>query len=54
MLVFTLAGPSLVYVRRAEAQLNLNNELQLKWGSQLGFCKKAEYGFPAKNCLRLG
>jgi len=33
MLVFTLAGPSLVYVRRTAAQLNLNNELLLKWGS---------------------
>jgi len=33
MLVFTLAGPSLVYVRRTAAQLNLNNELRLKWGS---------------------
>jgi len=33
MLVFTLAGPSLVYVRRTAAQLNLNNELQLKWWS---------------------
>jgi len=33
MLVLTLAGPSLVYVRRTAAQLNLNNELRLKWGS---------------------
>jgi len=33
MLVFTLAGPRLVYVRRTAAQLNLYNELRLKWGS---------------------
>jgi len=33
MLVFTLAGTSLVYVRRTAAQLNLNNELRLKWES---------------------
>jgi len=33
MLVFTLARPRLVYVRRTAAQLNLNNELRLKWGS---------------------
>jgi len=33
MLVFTLTEPSLVYVRRTAAQLNLNNDLRLKWGS---------------------
>jgi len=42
MFVLTLAGPSLVYVRRTAAQLNPNNELRLKWGSLLGFCGKAE------------
>jgi len=29
MLVFTLAGPSLVYVRRTAAQLNFNNEAEV-------------------------
>jgi len=42
MLVLTLAGPSLIYDKRTAAQLNLNNELQLKWGSLLGFCGKTE------------
>jgi len=47
MLVFTLAGPSLVYARRTAAQLNLNNELRMKWDS-VGTLSK---WIPSKNCL---
>jgi len=51
MLVFTLAGPSLVYVRRTAAQLILNNELRLKWGANWDSVGTLSKGIPAKNCL---
>jgi len=51
MLVFTLAGPRLVYVRRTAAPLNLNNELRLKWGANWDSVGTLSKGIPAKNCF---